>query len=97
MNALSFSRSGLYRIVTNRLGAAPNRKTVLDRVGYLQDRERMFGVERVTRRALLSFGVPAWMGAGIADCFRHRKTHIETTAGTHEALIVEATRSAEVA
>src|SRR4051812_43559319 len=31
--------------------------------------------------------MPLWMGAGLADWWRHRKTSIETTAGTHEAVI----------
>jgi hypothetical protein len=48
---------------------------------------RIAGVEDATRRFLLYFVVPAWMTAGLADWWRHRKTSIETTAGTHESAI----------
>ena len=41
----------------------------------------------VTRRFLLYFIVPLWLGAGIADWTRHRATHIETTTGVKETLI----------
>lgn len=48
---------------------------------------RTVGVERATRRLLMGFVIPLWMGAGLADWDRHRRTHIETTAGTHESAI----------
>ena len=47
----------------------------------------MLGVEDATRRFLLYFVVPMWMGAGLADWWRHRRTSIETTAGTHESMV----------
>ena len=53
----------------------------------LADLERAAGVERATRRWLLYFVVPVWLGAGLADWDRHRKTNIETTSGTHESAI----------
>src|SRR5947199_7244902 len=48
---------------------------------------RRLGVEEASRRFLLYFVMPLWMGAGLADWWRHRKTSIETTAGTHESII----------
>jgi len=47
----------------------------------------VLGVEQASRRFLLYFVMPLWMGAGLADWWRHRKTSIETTAGTHESII----------
>jgi hypothetical protein len=44
-------------------------------------------VERATRRYLLYFVLPAWIGAGLVDWQRHRQTKIEETAGSHESLI----------
>jgi hypothetical protein len=29
--------------------------------------------------------MPLWLGAGLADWYRHRQTHIETTAGPRES------------
>jgi hypothetical protein len=48
---------------------------------------RRLGVERATRRYLLYFVLPAWIGAGLVDWQRHRQTKIEETAGSHESLI----------
>jgi hypothetical protein len=48
---------------------------------------RRLGVEEASRRFLLYFVMPLWMGAGLADWWRHRKTSIETTAGTHESVV----------
>lgn len=63
-------------------------------VGHLRPRfdlidevRRTAGVERATRRLLLGFVVPLWIGAGLADWDRHRRTDIEATAGTHESAI----------
>jgi hypothetical protein len=41
----------------------------------------------ITRRFLLYFIIPLWLGAGIADWTQHRATHIETTTGVKETLI----------
>jgi hypothetical protein len=48
---------------------------------------RILGVEEASRRLLLYFVMPVWAGAGLADWWRHRRTSIETTAGTHEAVL----------
>lgn len=48
---------------------------------------RTVGVERATRRLLMGFVIPLWIGAGLADWDRHRRTDIERTAGTHESAI----------
>ena len=48
---------------------------------------RQLGVDEATRRMLLGFAVPLWIGAGLADWWRHRRTGIERTAGTRESLI----------
>src|SRR4051794_4292064 len=53
----------------------------------LAEARRRLGVEEASRRFLLYFVMPLWMGAGLADWWRHRKTSIETTAGTHESLV----------
>jgi hypothetical protein len=57
------------------------------RVAAGKELRRMLGVEEASRRFLLYFVMPLWMGAGLADWWRHRKTSIETTAGTHESVI----------
>ncbi|MGH2515930.1 MAG: hypothetical protein ACRDHP_09780 [Ktedonobacterales bacterium] len=57
------------------------------REAFADDLMRTLGVERATRRYLLYFVLPLWIGAGLADWRRHRRTHIEATAGTHESLI----------
>jgi len=44
-------------------------------------------LEEASRRALLSFVVPLWIGAGLADWACHRRSDIEHTAGTREAAI----------
>ena len=48
---------------------------------------RTLGVERATRRYLLYVALPVWIGAGLLDGQRHRKTKIEETSGTHESAI----------
>ncbi|GLY75182.1 diguanylate cyclase [Actinoallomurus iriomotensis] len=51
------------------------------------DVRRTLGVETATRRLLLGGVMPLWLGAGLADWYRHRQTHIETTAGPRESAI----------
>src|SRR3954454_23894390 len=53
----------------------------------IRELRRRFGVEEASRRFLLYFVVPLWIGAGLADWWRHRKTSIETTAGNHESVV----------
>ena len=50
-------------------------------------RKRSTDLEDASRRALLSFVVPLWIGAGLADWWCHRRSDIEHTAGTREAAI----------
>jgi hypothetical protein len=51
------------------------------------DLRRTLGVEAATRRLLLGGVMPLWLGAGLADWYRHRQTRIETTAGPRESAI----------
>ena len=53
----------------------------------LADVRRIGGVEDATRRLLQYVVVPLWVGAGLADWVCHRRTSIETTAGTQESVI----------
>lgn len=53
----------------------------------LGDLRRTLGVETATRRILLGGVMPLWLGAGVADWYRHRQTRIETTAGPRESAI----------
>ncbi|WP_019631945.1 hypothetical protein [Actinomadura atramentaria] len=48
---------------------------------------RTLGVETATRRGLIGGVVPLWLGAGLADWWCHRRTHIERNAGAHESVI----------
>src|SRR5436309_8101692 len=48
---------------------------------------RRAGIEDANRRLLLGFVVPLWIGAGLADWLCHRRSDIEHTAGTQEAVI----------
>jgi hypothetical protein len=52
-----------------------------------RERRRSAGVDEATRRALLGFVVPLWIGAGFADWLCHRHSDIEHTAGKREAII----------
>ncbi|WP_207945170.1 diguanylate cyclase [Actinomadura rubrisoli] len=51
------------------------------------DMRRSLGVETATRRWLIGGVLPLWLGAGLADWYRHKQTHIETTAGPRESMI----------
>jgi hypothetical protein len=51
------------------------------------DVRRSLGVEAATRRALIGGVLPLWLGAGLADWHRHRRTRIEETAGARESAI----------
>lgn len=51
------------------------------------DLRRTLGIEKATRRLLLGGVMPLWLGAGLADWYLHRRTHIERTAGPRESLI----------
>ncbi len=48
---------------------------------------RILGVEQAARRLLLGGVMPLWLGAGLADWYLHRRTHIERTAGPRESAI----------
>src|SRR5947209_6699325 len=48
---------------------------------------RVAGIEDATRRLLQYVVVPLWVGAGLGDWICHRRTNIETTAGTEESVI----------
>lgn len=43
--------------------------------------------ERAGRQLLLGGVMPMWLGAGLADRYLHRRTHIEDTAGPRESLV----------
>jgi hypothetical protein len=51
------------------------------------DLKRSLGVETATRRWLVGAVMPLWLGAGLADWYRHKQTHIENTAGARESMI----------
>jgi hypothetical protein len=65
----------------------------IQRIGRLVGRRgvskarRRAGVDEATRRLLLGFVVPTWIGAGLADWACHRATDIEHTAGRRESVI----------
>jgi hypothetical protein len=86
-------KAGLSVLARLGLPAARTRRrrgpiaAALSRLDVLRDLERTIGVELATRRVLLYFVVPLWLGAGFLDWVRHRRTHIETTAGTRESAI----------
>ncbi|MDL4812876.1 diguanylate cyclase [Actinomadura opuntiae] len=52
-----------------------------------RDVRRTLGVETATRRWLIGGVLPLWLGAGLADWHRHKRTRIEITAGTRESMI----------
>jgi hypothetical protein len=53
----------------------------------IDDVRRSLGVETATRRLLLGGVMPLWLGAGLADWYRHRQTHIEISSGPRESAI----------
>lgn len=53
----------------------------------ISEARRRAGIDDATRRLLLGFVVPTWIGAGLADWACHRATDIEHTAGRQESAI----------
>lgn len=51
----------------------------------VSDARRIFGVEQAVRRLLVGGVLPIWLGAGLADWYLHRRTHIQDTAGPLES------------
>ncbi|MEU5885207.1 diguanylate cyclase [Spirillospora sp. NPDC047279] len=49
--------------------------------------KRSLGVETASRRWLIGGVLPLWLGAGLADWYRHKQTRIEDTAGARESMI----------
>jgi hypothetical protein len=54
---------------------------------WLAERRRRAGLDDASRRLLLGAVMPLWIAGGLADWQCHRRSDIEHTAGTHEALI----------
>jgi len=52
-----------------------------------RDLKRTLGVETAARRGLIGGVLPLWLAAGLGDWYKHRKTHIEDTAGARESMI----------
>ncbi|HET6500743.1 MAG TPA: diguanylate cyclase/phosphodiesterase [Amycolatopsis sp.] len=48
---------------------------------------RQAGMDEAARRMLLYGVMPAWIGAGAVDWWRHRRTRIETTSGVGESAL----------
>jgi len=69
---------------------SPDRAALRDlvtRPATTADLKRSLGVETATRRWLIGGVLPLWLGAGVADWYRHRQTRIEDTAGARESMI----------
>ena len=81
VGALSLRTASAARRSQGRLGS------LLGLTSSAWDVERSRGVEQATRRGLLYFVLPIWMGAGLLDWWWHRKTKIQETSGTHESMI----------
>ena len=56
-------------------------RDLLTRPARAADLKRSLGVETATRRWLTGGVMPLWLGAGLADWYLHRRTHIGRTAG----------------
>lgn len=73
-------------------------KTLNKTVGkYSEEKEKqeLDPTERATRRYMMNFMLPIWIGTGFLDWYWHRKSSIETTSGsresiTHLAMLTEA-------
>lgn len=68
----------------------PDRAALRDLVSRptrVADLKRSLGVETATRRWLAGGVMPLWLGAGLADWYRHKQTRIEDTAGARESMI----------
>lgn len=80
------ARAGMRRLVRNaRLTTADMRDIAASwSAGGLRAKA---GMEVALRRLLLGGVFPLWLGAGLADWYLHRRTHIERTAGPRESLI----------
>jgi hypothetical protein len=53
----------------------------------VDDLRRTVGIEKAVSGLLLGGVMPMWLGAGLADWYLHRRTHIEQTSGPRESLI----------
>lgn len=62
-------------------------RNLITRPATAADLRRSLGVETATRRWLVGGVLPLWLGAGVADWYRHRQTRIEGTAGARESMI----------
>lgn len=51
-----------------------------------KEEQKLDPTERATRRYMMNIMLPIWIGAGFLDWYWHRKSSIETTAGTRESL-----------
>ncbi|MBS9525741.1 hypothetical protein KI659_17105 [Litoribacter alkaliphilus] len=55
---------------------------------YSEEKEtvQLDPTERATRRYMMNILLPIWIGAGFLDWYWHKKSSIETTAGTRESI-----------
>ena len=58
-----------------------------DPVSRVQSLIRLDDKDIATRRYMIYFMIPLWIGAGLLDWYWHKKTKIEKTAGPKESLI----------
>src|SRR3954452_3807223 len=70
----------------DRAMRAPPRRGPARKLAGTEFRRRL-GIDEAGRRLLLWFVVPAWIGAGLADWWCHRRSDIEHTAGIDESLL----------
>jgi hypothetical protein len=69
---------------------SPDRAALRDLVARpagVAELRRSLGVETAARRWLIGGVLPLWLGAGLADWYRHKQTGIEETAGARESMI----------
>ncbi|HEY3909904.1 MAG TPA: hypothetical protein VGM07_08445 [Stellaceae bacterium] len=83
MKALLFGSASIIALALGARAMLRRPAPALPGRARLSERE----TRAVTRRLLLHFIIPLWLGAGIADWTCHRTSHIETTTGAKETLI----------
>jgi hypothetical protein len=75
------------RSVMPQLSLVPHPSDLADRWAARLHLGHSAEVGKDNRRFTLAFLLPAWLAAGFLDYLFHRRTHIERTSGTREAVL----------
>ena len=69
-----------------RKAAAETLNKTVGKYSEKKEEQELDPTERATRRYMMNIMLPIWIGTGFLDWYWHRKSSIETTAGTRESI-----------